>query len=256
MGLLRGLLFGALGWAIGGPIGALLGAVLGSASGGKSYIGDTGHNGHGGGGNGYAGTSYRYYSQDEQRNSFMISLLVLSAAVMKADGKVLRSELSYVKDFIRSNFGEGAVEQALRILKELLQKNINVPEVCAQIKLYMTPSSRLQLFHYLAGIADADGNVAPQEKSLLLQIARNLGLNMADAESILTMFAPKNDPYKVLEIESTATDEEVRKAYKKMAMKFHPDKVESLGEDVRKAAEEKFKNIQEAYERIKKERGL
>lgn len=239
MGVLRGLLFGALGWAIGGPIGAMLGAILGSV-----------------GGSAQSGTSYQRYSQQEQRNSFMISLLVLSAAVMKADGKVLRSELEYVKIFIRNNFGESAVGEALRILKELLGKQINLPEVCAQIKLYMAGSQRLQLFHYLAGIAKADGVFSESERLLLSDIARHLGLNPADAESILSMFAPKSDPYKVLEIESGATDEEVRKAYKKMAMKFHPDKVDSLGESVRKAAEEKFKSVQEAYELIKKERGL
>lgn len=245
MGLFRGLLFGAMGWAIGGPIGAVIGAILGSASGRSDRAARAS-----------GGSSYYRYSRDEQRNSFMISLLVLSAAVMKADGKVLRSELNYVKDFIRNNFGASAMEEALRVLKELLQKQINVPEVCAQIKLFMVASQRLQLFHYLVGIANADGNVSAEEKNLLLQIARNLGLNMSDAESILSMFAPKIDPYKVLEIESTATDDEVRKAYRRMAMKFHPDKVETLGEEVRKAAEEKFKNIQDAYEHIKKERGF
>ena len=65
-----------------------------------------------------------------------------------------------------------------------------------------------------------------------------------------------NSAYKILEIDPSASDDEVKKAYKKMAIKHHPDKVESLGEDVKKAAEEKFKSIVAAYEAIKKERGF
>ena len=62
--------------------------------------------------------------------------------------------------------------------------------------------------------------------------------------------------YQILEITSTATNEEVKKAYRKMAIENHPDKVGHLGEDIRKAAEEKFTQINVAYEKIKKQRGM
>ena len=175
---------------------------------------------------------------------------------MKADGKVLRSELNYIKDFIRQNFGDSAVQDSLNVIKKLLQSNIDVYQACSQIKSYMQISQRLQLFHYLLGIAQADGQVSPEESSLLFTIGGYLGLNEKDIRSIMGMFEPEKDPYKILEIDSSATDDEVRKAYRKMAVKFHPDKVESLGEDVKKAAEEKFKSVQSAYEQIKKERGM
>ncbi len=75
--------------------------------------------------------------------------------------------------------------------------------------------------------------------------------------SVFAMFgAGADDAYKILGIEKDASDDDVKKAYRSMAMKHHPDKVANLGEDVRKAAEEKFKSIQNAYERIKRERGL
>lgn len=253
-------ILGALGWVVGGYIGGIIGFFIGSAIDGSSQkrIG-AGGDWTGGGtdwGGGYTTNTRRPYSQNEQRNSFLISLLVLSTAVMKADGKVLRSELNYIKDFIRQNFGDSAVQDSLNVIKKLLQSNIDVYQACSQIKSYMQISQRLQLFHYLLGIAQADGQVSPEESSLLFTIGGYLGLNEKDIRSIMGMFEPEKDPYKILEIDSSATDDEVRKAYRKMAVKFHPDKVESLGEDVKKAAEEKFKSVQSAYEQIKKERGM
>ena len=233
---------GAIGWALGGPIGALLGYSLGAL-----FENSSSQQG------GFSGAN-RYV---EQRNSFMVSLLVLSAAVMKADGKVMRSELDYVKEFIRRNFGESAVPQALKVLQELLQKSIDLPQVCAQIKTYMDMPQRLQLLHYLVGIAQADGHVSAAEIDALKQIALYLGVSQQESESIFAMFGNKlEDAYKVLEISPDATDEEIKKAYKKMALKHHPDRVESLGADVKKAAEEKFKAVALAYETIKKERGF
>lgn len=240
---------GTLGWVIAGPIGGIIGFILGSA-----LDKDKDKNTYNPNSRFNQNTSY---TVDEQRNSFLVSLLVLSATVMKSDGKVMKSELEYVKDFIRRNFGENAVAQALQILKEVLKKDINLPEVCAQIKLYMASAQRLQLLHYLVGIAQADGHVTQSEIDDIKNISKFLGISAADCNSILAMFENSiESAYKVLEIEPTATDEEVKKAYKKMAIKHHPDKVEQLGSDVKKAAEEKFKAVVAAYETIKKERGF
>ena len=254
-------IFGAVGWAIGGYIGGILGYAIGSVIDGSRNnlrLGQgTDYTGGGYSTGGYGGGSgYRNYSDSEQRNSFLISMLVLSTAVMKADGKVLKSELNYVKQFIRVNFGENAVAEALQIIKSLLDKNINVGEACAQIKVNMPIAQRRQLFGYLAGIAKADGEVSSEEMSLLLKIATYLGISYQDAQSMIGMYEADVDPYKILEIDRNATDEEVRKAYRRLAVKFHPDKVESLGEDVKRNAEEQFKKIQAAYDQIKKERGM
>lgn len=235
---------GAIGWAVGGPIGALVGYLLGSAMEGDSLSGTK-------------RTRTSTYSAGEQRNSFLVSMLVLSAAVMKADGKVMKSELDYVKRFIAGSFGETALPESLRLLKELLQKDINISEVCAQIKMYMNSSQRLQLLHFLVGIAEADGYVSKQEVDTIRNIGKYLGIQDSDVNSILAMFSNNlESAYAVLEIEETVTDEEVKKAYKRLALKHHPDKVESLGPDVKRAAEEKFKQIVAAYEAIKKERNM
>lgn len=235
---------GFMGWAVAGPIGALLGFGIGAVvdqvinSTSLQQVGDTD-------------------IRTGQRNSFLLSLMVLSAAVMKADGRVMKSELEYVKEFIRRNFGQEAVPEALRILKNLLQKSVPVDEICAQITLNMPSSQRLQLLHYLCGLAAADADASAAEKDMLRHIAYALRLSSADIDSVFAMFgAGVDNAYKVLGIEQSASDEEVKKAYRVMAMKHHPDKVASLGDDVRRAAEEKFKAIQDAYEKIKKERGM
>lgn len=233
-----------------GPLGALIGFMLGSAYDG--YIERSGQKTD-------VETTRRRstYSATEQRNSFLVSLLVLSAAVIKADGKTLQSELDYVKDFVRRNFGEDAVPEAMRMLEQLTRQEVNIYSVGPQIAQYMNYSQRLQLFHYLVQIAMADGHFDKKEKGVLEAIGATIGLGQADYESVIAMFYKEtNAAYTVLEISASATDDEVRAAYRKMAMKNHPDKVATLGPDVQKAAAEKFRQVQEAYETIKRERGM
>ena len=238
---------GLLGWVTLGPLGALLGFIAGAAWDGASdtvrrFSDDA--------------AGQRSFSAAEQRNSFLVSLLVLSSAVIKADGKTLQSEIDVVRDFVRRNFGEEAVDEAMKILNRLNDRQVNIYEVGPQIARYMNYSQRLQLFHYLAQIAIADGHFDKSEKSVLEAIAGTIGLSASDAASVIAMFYKDTDSaYAVLEISPSATDEEVKAAYRRMAMKNHPDKVATLGSEVQKAAEQKFRQIQEAYETIKKERG-
>ncbi len=227
---------GGLGWAILGPIGGIIGFAIGSvldSSDGKTYTAQTG------------------------RNNFIVSLLVLVAEVMKADGKVLKAELDYVKRYFLKNFGEAASREALVLLRDILKQNVPLKDVSYQIRDNMDYPSRLQLLHLLFGIANADGVLHPNEVSVITNIAGWLGISSADFESVKSMFFNDIDAsYRVLEIEKTATVEEIKKAYRNMALKHHPDKVSYLGEDIRKAAEEKFQKVNEAYEKIKKERGF
>lgn len=234
---------GGLGWAFGGPIGGLIGFMFGSMF-------DSGNN-----------PGYRSHPYEEgaptQSGDFSISLLVLSAAVMKADGVVKKSELEYVRKFFNTNFGVEKSNQLMVMLRELLKKDVNIQDVSFQISRYMDYSSRLQLLHYLFGIALSDGQVDKTEIEVIQTISRYLKLSTADYNSVKAMFVKNTDSaYIILEIDPTATDEEVKKAYKKMAVKYHPDKVNHLGEDVRDAAEDKFQNLSAAYNEIKKQRGI
>ena len=233
---------GGLGWALFGPIGGILGFVVGSVIDGTQVS--------------YGRQEYQP-GQPTTQGGYIMSLLVLVAAVMKADGKILKSELEYTKQFFINSFGVAAAGEAIKILRDLLKQNIPVTDVCAQIRQNMDHPSRLQLLHFLFGIAAADGVVHEEEHKLIRHIAQHLGISQKDYESIESMFVANTDAaYKILEAEPSATDEELQKAYRKMALKYHPDKVHYLGEEVQKAAHEKFQKVNEAWETIKKQRGI
>ena len=199
-------------------------------------------------------------SQAYQRTStgdFAASLLVLTAAIMKADGKVLKSELEYVKQFYIRQFGASKTKVQMQALKDLLSKPIDVRTVGHSIRYQMQYHSRLQLLHYLFGIAQADGHISKEEISEINRISNYLGLNVADFNSIKAMFVRETGgDYKILEITQDASNDEIKTAYRKMAKKYHPDKVASLGEEVKEQSEDKFRMVQEAYENLKKERGF
>lgn len=241
MGIFGKWLGGGLGFAMGGQIGGLLGFLVGSMIDSTSVQTTT-------------------YSSGRARTSqgdFGMSLLVLVAAVMKVDGKVVKSELDYVKQFFVRQFGQESAKEALLILKDIIKQDIPVKDICVQISRNMDYSSRLQLMHLLFNLSLADTTIHPSEIELLEKISGALGINSTDFLSIKNMFIPETDSsYKILEIEPSASNDEVKKAYRKMAVKYHPDKVSHLGDDFRKSAEEKFKKVNEAYERIKKERNI
>ncbi len=228
---------GTLGWAFGGPIGALLGFTFGSMLDGVTVNG--------------------IEQQQTQSGDFIASLLILTAAVMKADQKVLKSELDYVKQFFIKQFGNDITDQKMLLLREILKQDIPVRDVCLQIKQNMEYSARLQLIHFLFGLAAVDGQLHPDEIAVVENIARYLNIQMNDISSIKAMFVKDTESaYNILEITQNATDEEIKKAYRKMAVKYHPDKVSNLGEDIQNAAKEKFQQLNAAYEQVKKQRGL
>lgn len=233
---------GALGWAMFGPIGGILGFYFASRVEKLSEAA-------------VQQAEEQSWNQG-QRNSFLMSLLVLSAAVIKADGKTTSQELATLRSFFARNFGPQAGNEASEIVTDIISKDFNLYEVCSQIRSCMDYSQRLQLYHYLVSLGACDG-LHQREIDILETIATYIGLSKSEADSIFAQFRPSNDSnYRILEISPNATNDEVKKAYRKMAIKYHPDKVATLGEDVQKAAEEKFKAISQAYEAICKERGI
>ena len=251
---------GIVGFMAAGPLGALAGYAIGS------MLENNDESNYSGGG--YGGRTYENPAYG-QRNSFLFSMLVMASYIIKADVKVMHSEMEFVRQFLRVNFGEAAVAEGNQILLNLFeqrkQMDANNPQAfkntiyeCGmQIRQNMGYEERLQLLSFLAKIAQSDGSVCQAEIEALKEVATAMGMSAQEVESMLNLGGHTlEQAYKVLEIEPTATDDEVKAAYRKLALKHHPDRVATLGEDVKKAAEEKFQQINNAKEMIYKARGM
>ena len=233
------LLWGGLGWVVAGPIGAILGYAYGSMNSEPKI-------------ENFGSSSRRGYAPKTRHGDFVISVLVLLAKVMKADGKLLKSELDYVKNFLIQQFGVLQAKELMMVFKDILDQEYPLRDVCRQIQRSMDHPSRLELIHILYGLSAADGDVHEKEVQVIQAIANYLNINKNDYESIKATFAKDKDaPYRILEIDESANEEEVKKAFRKMANKYHPDKVSHLGKEMQDLAEEKFKAVNDAYQQIK-----
>lgn len=248
---------GYLGWSALGPIGALVGFLVGAlfdaATDGKTL----------------QLTSDNLSSERKRegdRNSFLLSMLVLAAYIIKADGKVMHSEMEVVRAMLRQNFGDAGAQQGEQILRQLFdeEKRLgqmafreNIRQSCRQMADHLDESGRLQLLSFLVAIAQADGSVLQSEINALREVAQWMRLSADRVDAMLHLGGNTlEDAYKVLGLTPQATDDEVKKAFRQLALEHHPDRVAKLGEDVRKAAERKFQEINAAKDRIYKARGL
>ena len=244
-----------LGWIIAGPFGALLGGFIGSAFSGdndgqsqKLFGGDSGSTDVGG------------------RNSYLMSMLVLMSYIIRADGRIMHSEMELARLWLRQNFGDVAAQQGDQILRRLFeaanqqgeqQYRRNIREACQQIAQNVDYAARLQLLNFLLMIAQADGYVDSTEVNALKDVARWMGLPTEEVDSMLNLgHDDLESAYKVLGVSPDVTDDVLKSVYRRLALEHHPDRVAALGEDVRKAAEKKFQEINAAKEIIWKSRGL
>jgi len=223
-----------LGWALFGPIGAIFGFAAGA-------IIDADDNNN---------------DLSTTRGDFIASLLVLIAAIMKADGTIKKVELNLVKDYLKEIIGYEESQQAVLLLRDILKKDIPLYKVCNQINIHLDYSSKLQLMYLLIEIAKADGVTTIEEKRVIYLIASYLHIPSNTFDSLLKSPNSIEASYAILEITPEVSDEEVKKAYRRLATEHHPDKVSYLGEEIQRKAQEKFKKINEAYEIIKKHRNL
>tara|TARA_R110002049_G_scaffold77568_12_gene198460 strand:- start:11716 stop:12447 length:732 start_codon:yes stop_codon:yes gene_type:complete len=207
-------------------------------------------------------TSFETVFQQQRENvspaDFELNLLSLASLVIKADGKVSQNELDYVRQYFVQAYGRERANATFRVFNEVIKKReVSAKRICALLQQRTRYESRLQILHFLFSIANSDGHVSESEIKEINRIAGFLGVNYRDFESIKAMFFKNPDSaYKILEIDRTATDAEIKTAYRTMAKKYHPDKLQHMDEAYQKGAEEKFRKVQEAYEQLQKERGF
>ena len=221
------------GWFFLGPIGAIIGYYIG-----KSF----------------------FNGKNDQQKAYELSLLILSSLVIKSDGKILKAELDYVKQFFVNTFGAQKANQYFEVFNKLNKQSLSsqLRPVCQQLNSCINHSSRLQIIHFLFGISASDNEIHPSEIALINKIAGYLNISQYDFESIQSMFMSQGGAnsldkwFKILGIDKNASEAEIKKAHRKMVIKYHPDKLQGVSEDIIKLAEEKFLLVQQAYENIMK----
>ncbi|KAA3624541.1 MAG: molecular chaperone DjiA [Flavobacterium sp.] len=229
----------------GAIIGFLLGSFLDNLGGGKTT----------------GGYKQVFQQQPTDRVSpadFELNLLSLASLVIKADGKVSQAELDFVRLYFVQAYGKDRANAIFKVFNEVIKKReISGSRIGNALRQRMRYESRLQVVHFLFSIANADGLVSNAEVNTIQGISVNLGIQNKDFESIKAMFFKNPDSaYKILEIDRTATIQEIKAAYRHMAKKYHPDKLQHMDEAYRKGAEDKFRKVQEAYEQLQKDRGF
>ncbi|NCT18748.1 MAG: molecular chaperone DjlA [Flavobacteriaceae bacterium CG_4_8_14_3_um_filter_34_10] len=189
---------------------------------------------------------------------FELNLLSLASMVIKSDGNVSAAEMQFVQNYFVQAYGKERANATFRTFNEAVKnREVTTQPICEYLRMRTRYESRLQIIHFLFNIAQADGLVSQPEVEKIREIAGFLAIGYRDFESIKAMFFKNPDSaYRILEIEKTATPSEIKAAYRTMAKKYHPDKLQHMDEAYRKGAEDKFRKVQEAYEHLQKEKGF
>ena len=226
--------------------GAIIGFLLGSLFEGSSSS------------NGSRRSIFTQSKQGVSPAEFELNLLSLASLVIKADGIVNQKELDFVRQYFVQAYGKEQANATFKVFnEEIKKKQLSAQKIAAFLRNRMRYESRLQIIHFLFSVAKADGQISDPEVREINNITGFLGINHHDFESIKAMFFNNPDSaYKILEIEKTANPDQIKKAYRTMVKKYHPDKLQHMDEVYRNGAEEKFRKVQEAYEQIQKERGF
>lgn len=193
------------------------------------------------------------------RMHFAQHLSALFVEVARADGEVVRGEVRVVKEFFEQDLGYRGDELELvrKSLKAALDRPPVLESVLVDARRELSEPERLVLLDALFKLALADGSLQRSENEVIRRIAR--GLELSDEEVAATAaehLGTGHTHYQTLGIAPEATDDELRRAYKQLALAHHPDRVAHLGQGAVELATRRFREISEAYEALRRLRGL
>ncbi len=244
-----GKFFGAsMGFLFGGPVGAILGGVMG-------HMFDAAAPG--------AAESRRPRPPQQGGNRaglvFISNLVAILTMIAKADGRIQPEEVRTVRRFFETNFrfGREDLEMIRKLMQETARVDPDLGQVCAEFRRVSRYEDLLILMRMVYMVALADRRIDPREEEMIQEVVRLLGINEQDHRAIRGEFIKDEEgAFRILGLSSSASKEEIRKTYREMAIKYHPDKVSHLGEEFRELAKEKFQQINASYQEIRKLRGF
>lgn len=243
MGLMGNVIGGMIGFAFGGPLGAILGAVVGGS------VGERMEN--------------PMNNQQQAQTVYFVTTFSMLGKMAQADGKIDEREVALVERLFESKLGlDTATKQfAMRIFHQAAQSSHRFEDLAEQFfhTFQAQPQLLRSMLDLLMSMAMADGVMSDEEDMLLNTAARIFRIERRQYEHVKEQYSGSIDRYyAVLDCEPTASNDEIKKKYRKLAREFHPDMIISKGlpEEFTKFAQEKFQEIQTAYEKIKAARNF
>jgi len=273
MGWMGKLIGGTLGFVLGGPFGAIAGAAFGHTI---DRSGEVGRSGAGYGtssggtfsqGPGVFGRMGSFTSaaspQQRAQMTFFVGTFSMIARVAAADGKVSEAEVKKVREFMRRDLqlDPQSSSVAERIFQTALSNSQPFEQLASQFydEFRGQPQILELLIDILYRIASEDGGVNAQEEAYIDQAARIFRFDQHRIENIRTRYvAAGTASYAVLGVSPQDSNDDIKQAYRRLVREYHPDTIASKGlpEEFTKFANEKFREIQEAYEAVRQERGM
>lgn len=222
---------GIMGFMFAGPLGAIAGIYLGKAF-----------------------DQNKSTQRIEPKAVFQINLIAILSYMARVDGRVDEKEVRAILEmFRRMGYGPAQMGTIQQTLQFSLQQPIQLGEVCRNFTRATSYQERLMLLRMVYVVVMADGVVHPAEKKAIEEIVVYFQITVEDFRAIQGEFIKDVDDskyYKVLGLNKGATKAEIKRAYRKLALSHHPDRVAHLGPEYAKIATEKFKDINEAYQKV------
>ena len=226
----------SLGWMLtGNPIGGLLGFLAGTLVQGDN----------------------KDYGQPVVKgvSEFEVNLMVLASHLIKVDRFITNTEIDFAERFLNTHFDPAYAEQRNDILRHCLHKEYDLNAACGQIRLYSQPGTRVQVVRFLIDLAQCDGAMTERENYFVFRIAGYLNVNDLEYKKLRIEHTYHTETvYEILGVTETMSFAEIRTTYRRLVLKYHPDRNKDVSEAEKKKLAQKFQQVQEAYEKIKKER--
>ena len=205
-------------------------------------------------------------SQTETHNTFVFLLVNILIKIAQADGKVTRAETVTIQRFFQYNlhYSQSQLLWVKELIKEALKSAVSLEQLLAEFRQQFAYEPRLILLELIYQVLYSNDHVSDPELQLVRNIAEYLNISSFEQRSFeakyragyRTTAAPQQQDeeryHEVLGLRPGADFAEIKTAYRKLSMKYHPDKVGHLGDEFKKVAEDKMKELNVAYEYLKK----
>jgi DnaJ like chaperone protein len=244
------LVGGTIGFALGGPLGAIFGATFGHAFDTGSELDATGN-------------GQRLSSVEQHQLTFFVAAFSMLAKLAQADGQVTKEEIDSIEGFMDKDLrlDPPSRNAAVNIFRTALNAPGTFDDFARQFygQFHRQPQMLELMIDILLRVAVSDGRMAHGEESLILSAVTTFNFSTSRYEQLKSQYVQTADnSYAVLGCSPDDSDDQVKRCYRQRVQEYHPDKIAAKGlpDEFTRFAQDKFREIQEAWERIKAARGI